>query len=331
MNNLAIGRYRFTLQAEAPFTLTGYPGAMLRGAWGHALRQLACSTGRAECTGCPVREHCRYTTLFEPLPETAQGAARNIPPPYIIEAALARPRRLAQGESWHFEMVLFGAVLSELPLIVWAWQQAASAGFGDQQSPMRLITVEYESAPGDWQPVWASRGHAVQRMTSREPRVEEHAPSLTYRSTKPHQVADNNVKSYTVISSAVIKLITPSRIQHKGRICAPQQLTAEILLTSLWRKIELYLTHYLQMEVPQPPSMQHIRLQPLSLTRQRWERHSRRQQTAMRLDGMLGALELHGSLDDWWPWLWLGQYTHLGKNTSFGLGQYQLKEPCERQ
>ncbi|UYV19472.1 hypothetical protein K1Y77_01980 [Halomonas qaidamensis] len=28
-----ISRYRFTLRADTPFRLTGYPGAMLRGAW----------------------------------------------------------------------------------------------------------------------------------------------------------------------------------------------------------------------------------------------------------------------------------------------------------
>lgn len=319
MNNLAIGRYRFTLLAEAPFTLTGYPGAMLRGAWGHALRQLACSTGRSECSGCPVREHCRYTALFEPLPETAQGTARDIPPPYIVEAALARPRRLTQGEHWHFEMVLFGVALAELPLIIWAWQVAACTGLGDQQSPMRLMKVEYEAAPGSWQPVWEPAGAVLARTPSKPPRVSPHSPSLSLMQAPQHLEQ--------APGSVVMTLITPSRIQHQGRICSPPQLTAEILLTSLWRKIELYLRHHVKVDMPEPPLMEHIRLQSLSLSRQRWERHSRRQQTAMRLDGMLGALQLHGPLDDWWPWLWLGEYTHLGKNSSFGLGQYKLAQP----
>jgi CRISPR/Cas system endoribonuclease Cas6 (RAMP superfamily) len=45
----------------------------------------------------------------------------------------------------------------------------------------------------------------------------------------------------------------------------------------------------------------------------------------MQLGGLLGRLTLSGDrLSDLWPLLWLGQHTHLGKGTSFGLGRYRL-------
>ncbi|UYV19473.1 CRISPR system precrRNA processing endoribonuclease RAMP protein Cas6 [Halomonas qaidamensis] len=77
-------------------------------------------------------------------------------------------------------------------------------------------------------------------------------------------------------------------------------------------------------ELTVPPTTEGILLHSHSLTRQRWARHSNRQQKAMRLDGVTGELTLHGRLEAWWPWLWLGQYTHVGKNTSFGVGQHHL-------
>lgn len=312
--SLPIARYRLTLRAEAPFRLTGYPGAMLRGAWGHALRHLACSTGRPVCNGCPVRGQCRYTPLFEPLPDTAQGAARDIPPPYIVQASLTQPRTMAVGDSWSFEMVLFGKALEELPLIVWAWQWAARAGLGDQQAPMRLVSVAYQLPAGEWQPVWDAGPGAMAVSPAGAPRIRVHHPALT--------LAPANMKP--VPSEGQLCVLTPMRLQHRGQICEPHQLTADILLTRLWRKLELYLAHYTDLTLPALPSREGILLQPLSLVRQRWERHSRRQQKAMRLDGVVGTLSLHGPLEAWWPWLWLGQYTHLGKNTSFGLGQYRL-------
>ncbi|MDP4559165.1 CRISPR system precrRNA processing endoribonuclease RAMP protein Cas6 [Halomonas meridiana] len=314
-SSLPIARYRFTLLTETPFRLTGYPGAMLRGAWGHALRYLACSTGSPECAGCPVREHCRYTQLFEPLPDTAQGAARDIPPPYIVQAALAQPRALARGDTWSFEMVLFGKALAELPLIIWAWQLAARDGLGDQQSPMCLVSVEHETSSGEWQPVWKNSPGSALGKPPRAPRVQAHVPALAMEQQANH---------HAMPLGASMTLLTPMRLQHKGRICEPQHLTANILLNSLWRKLELYMEHYTGLPLPAMPPRDGILLQPLSLARQRWERHSRRQQKAMRLDGMLGTLSLHGPLAEWWPWLWLGQYTHLGKNSSFGLGQYRL-------
>lgn len=311
---LPIARYRFTLRTDSPFRLTGYPGAMLRGAWGHALRRLACSTGSPDCQGCPVRAGCPYSQLFEPLPDTTTGAARDIPPPYLVQAPLSEPRSLANQATWTFEMVLFGQALDALPLIVWAWQHAARDGLGDQQAPMSLMSVAYESAPGDWQCIWQTTPAAVSCKVAKAPRLQAHSPALpTARALKAEPP-----------TAASVTLLTPLRLQHHGRICDPQHLTADIVLTSLWRKIELYLGHYAETVLPPMPAREGILLQPLSLQRQRFERHSRRQQKSMRLDGLLGRLSLHGPLEGWWPWLWLGQYTHLGKNTSFGLGQYQL-------
>ncbi|MGY4878187.1 CRISPR system precrRNA processing endoribonuclease RAMP protein Cas6 [Vreelandella aquamarina] len=313
-STLPVARYRLTLRADAPFRLTGYPGAMLRGAWGHALRRLACSTASPVCQGCPVRQQCRYTQLFEPLPDTTKGAARDIPPPYIVQAALARPREMAVGDTWAFEMVLFGKALEELPLIIWAWQMAAQAGLGDQQTPMSLVRVDYQPAVGPEQTVWEAGSTTLVSTSTRAPRLEPHHPALSLASASPERV----------LTGGRLNVLTPMRLQHKGRICEPHQLNADILLSSLWRKLELYLEHYVGLTLPAMPSREGILLQPLSLARQRWERHSRRQHKAMRLDGMVGTLSLHGPLEAWWPVLWLGQYTHLGKNTSFGLGQYQL-------
>lgn len=54
-------------------------------------------------------------------------------------------------------------------------------------------------------------------------------------------------------------------------------------------------------------------------------RWSSRQQQSMKLGGLLGRLPLPAAgLDQLWPLLWFGQYVHLGKNTSFGLGQYRV-------
>ena len=48
----------------------------------------------------------------------------------------------------------------------------------------------------------------------------------------------------------------------------------------------------------------------------------------MTLGGVLGRWTLHGSpeaLAALWPWLWLGQWHHVGKNATMGLGGYALQ------
>jgi len=57
-----------------------------------------------------------------------------------------------------------------------------------------------------------------------------------------------------------------------------------------------------------------------------WTRYSGRQKESMKMGGLLGDLRLHGlGLSTFWPALWHGQWVHLGKGTSFGLGVYRVE------
>jgi hypothetical protein len=55
-----------------------------------------------------------------------------------------------------------------------------------------------------------------------------------------------------------------------------------------------------------------------------WERYSARQETWMSLGGWLGEISYRGDFGEFMPWLRLGEWTHVGKATSFGLGRYIL-------
>jgi hypothetical protein len=45
----------------------------------------------------------------------------------------------------------------------------------------------------------------------------------------------------------------------------------------------------------------------------------------MNLGGVVGAWTLTGALGPFVPWLRLGQWLHLGKSATMGLGGYQLE------
>jgi hypothetical protein len=63
-----------------------------------------------------------------------------------------------------------------------------------------------------------------------------------------------------------------------------------------------------------------------------WTRYSSRQDRRMKLGGLVGEAEYEGALDAAWPFLEFGQWTHVGKNATFGLGRYEIvaRLPVER-
>jgi CRISPR-associated endoribonuclease Cas6 len=55
-----------------------------------------------------------------------------------------------------------------------------------------------------------------------------------------------------------------------------------------------------------------------------WERYSARQDARMKLGGFLGRVTYRGDLQPFLPLLRLGEFVHIGKGTSFGLGKYEI-------
>jgi hypothetical protein len=60
------------------------------------------------------------------------------------------------------------------------------------------------------------------------------------------------------------------------------------------------------------------------LERVRWERYSSTHGGKHPLSGLRGTLHLEAVAEELWPYLVVGQWWHLGKGSSFGMGQYAL-------
>jgi CRISPR/Cas system endoribonuclease Cas6 (RAMP superfamily) len=45
----------------------------------------------------------------------------------------------------------------------------------------------------------------------------------------------------------------------------------------------------------------------------------------MKIGGFIGDIVFKGNLEKFMDFLWLGEWIHLGKATSFGFGKYKIK------
>ncbi len=303
---LPLARYRFHLRATTPLNLPEWPGSVLRGAFGHALRKLACMTRQKDCQGCPLHGTCPYPAIFAPPPVAHQLQHFSQPPaPYVIEPAGWGARRLAAGESYCFDMVLVGRALRELPLIAITWRHALQGGVGPGDGRAELTAIGQIAVDGAEHTVYTPESGSFREHDTAGPRP-------------PAAAAD----------SITLDLLSPLRLQENGRALPPNRLTAEVLLMASVRRASLMAEFHgagapgwnfsaLKMAAAAVDSEKQLKWQE-------WTRRSSRQQKIMQLGGVVGRWTLRGNLAPFLPALNLGQWLHVGKETVFGLGRYAL-------
>ncbi|NEV64426.1 CRISPR system precrRNA processing endoribonuclease RAMP protein Cas6 [Thiorhodococcus minor] len=305
-----IARFRFHFEAQEPIRLPDYPGSAWRGLLGHGLRRTACVTRQRTCDGCLLAQQCVYSTLFETPapPHHAQSGYTAMPHPFVLDIDPTAPRRLAPGDAFALGIHLIGAAISQAPYLIHALGVAGQRGFGREGGRFALTGVSRERTLGadHWDQVYTVEG-GVYRAHEMAPLSPPPAPSAVR-----------------------LRLITPLRIKRDGHFLGARDLASGDLIRALYRRLRTLAS--LQGGDPTtfdlhtlPADPKDLGWQPRWLRWHEWTRYSSRQDTLMQLGGLIGEIDLGGpALTALWPALWLGQWTHVGKGTAFGLGGYRL-------
>ncbi|MDP2824006.1 MAG: CRISPR system precrRNA processing endoribonuclease RAMP protein Cas6 [Sulfuritalea sp.] len=306
---LPLTRYRFDCIAQTPIRLPDYAGSLLRGAFGRALRQVACITREKDCTPCALKRGCPYTAVFAPgKPETPHPFLQNsdIPAPYVIEPPDWGAHVVGAEDRFSFHMVLIGRALEHLPIVILAWRRALARGLGAGDGTAELAAVAGE----DGQTLY----------TPQDGRI---APGKLAGAVPPAPTLATSLPTIT------LRFSTPLRLQHSGNALPPHRLTPRPLILAAARRASL-LGEFHGNGAP-AIDWKALAAEADALSDQRrlewrdWTRYSSRQKQVMTLGGAIGEWTLKGDFTHAWPWLYLGQWLHLGKETVFGLGGYQLE------
>jgi hypothetical protein len=298
-----IARFRFEFEAQTPIRLPEYAGSMLRGAFGSALRRTACMTREKDCKACPLYRSCPYPAIFEtPAPDTHPlQKFSQVPNPYIIEPPAWGERVYQTGDILAFNMVLIGRALRQLPLISYAWQRAFAHEIGHGTAKLRDI---YHLSAGDTVRIYEADNN----------RLHPHIEQL--------QLPVLQGEAFT------LDFHTPLRLQENGRALLPANLTARDLLMALARRTSLLM----EFHTDQSAGLDFAVLAELAgnvpythdLQWRDWTRYSSRQQQKMQLGGATGQWQLRQVPFPFHALLQVGQWLHIGKNASFGLGGYKI-------
>jgi len=300
-------RYRFNCVADTPLHLREYAGSTLRGAFGHALKKTVCVTHEADCKACALYRSCAYPAVFEPPAPATHSVQKfsQIPAPFVVEPPPWGERHYAPGEGFSFHMVLVGHALKHLPLIIHAWQRALGAGVGVGDGRAQLAHVQHCLPDGDTC-IFDSADGTLQPHRAELPPAP---PAQTY---------------------VTLDFATQLRLQHNSKPLGVGEISAQRLLVGLIKRSalmsEFHTGQKLDLDFAALADAAGKINDQRHLVWRDWTRYSSRQKQEMQLGGVIGQWTLTGDLAPFWPFLHLGQWLHVGKNASFGLGRYVLQD-----
>ena len=296
-------RYRMAFRVTSPVTLPEYSGSAIRGAFGRSLRRVCCMTHQNNCKSCPLYRSCPYTMIFETPPpmEHPLQAFSQIPNAYVIEPPTWGSRNYGVGEELSFHVVLCGRAIGYLSLVVYAMQKAFEFNIGKGNAELTGVFS-----------------------------VTEDGEKFIYDQQCERILPHGKATAITIpdTDSLAISVQTPLRIQINGSMLGPDNFSVHTLMMALVRRVallhEFQCSESLELDFQNLAERSHMVKAEMDLQLRDWIRYSSRQQNRMHLGGVVGTILLT-NLPREIVALWkIAEYSHVGKNATFGLGKVAI-------
>ena len=305
----------FVCQMQSCGFFYAYNGSMLRGALGGSLRRTVCMTQKKDCTQCMLAATCIFPRLFTAAaaPEKC-GTAPMIPPPFCLLPSLEGQRVYEAGENFSFTLKLFSYAVDYLPYFIHAFTLAGRKGLGGGaehgQGIFRIVDVVQ-----DGRSVYDAEAECLRPCAPRDLSIPAFCPVQQE-------------------GSLDVRLLTPLRFKHENHLSADLDFFQLMLL--IIRRIRSLLA--LDGEAFLLPREEFsalarvasdVRLEKNDLVWQDWSRYSGRQNTRMKLGGLIGRIRYRGPVASFEEYLDFARHVHIGKPTSFGLGAFSRAQDKE--
>ena len=320
LKHLRIARFCFLLQALAPMTLPTYKGSTLRGKFGHTLKKVICAAKYKQCKDCILKPRCLYIYLFETeaYPGYAQsGYSRDLPRPFVLVPPLEKKQIYKEGETFICELVLIGKAVEYLPYFVFTMEEMGRSEMRQDGWRYRVIQVEHIGPMAPNQVIYSGE--------------EKILHSLTFTVTGKDLM---NLWANQTTTRMSLQFLTPIRLKHHEHFSDTPEFHV-LFRRLLDRIIALSWCHE---EISSDPDLQALKMdaEKIRMTAHQtwwhdWERYSNRQGTRMKLGGLLGTVTYEGDLTPFLPYLALGEWVHVGKGATFGLGKYRIIREDKRE
>jgi len=299
-------RVLIKLKATEPVSLPLFKGGILPSAYGIAFRKVSCLFHNRQCEVCLLRRSCVWSYVFDTPRPPAAGIlpqVDTVPHPFVIEPPDTETTVLKKGDSLVFQLILFWRATQFLACFIYAFEQLAEQGLGRPRKPFHLTGIYQHNRL-----IYDYKKMALVRQPT--------AMQLNLLASDGE--ATNHVR---------ITFLTPTRLTVQGKLC--RRAGFDIVIRGLLRRFWLLsYFHDQPVEIDYRSlinAAQQIELKEAVFAGADWGHFSRRQNRMVESNGITGWAVYKCELGQFLPILRAGEILHIGKNTSFGMGKYQLE------
>lgn len=307
-----IAKFRFYLKPLEPIILPNYKGSALRGGFGSIFKKTVCINFHKECDSCVLRNKCAYAYIFEtPFPQNLIDKTKfkmAYPPhPYIIEPPFNSQLKFNPDDEFTFNLILIGKGIEYFPYFIFVFEELGKHGLGKGKGKYKLVRVE------------DIKGETIYHSE----RLKNSFEHITLQDII-NQYQQAETKNYSKIK---VHFLTPTRIISEEELI--RKIDFQKFITYLLRRISLLSVFHCEEQL----DFDYFNLlNDTDLIKSgeeqfkwfEWGRYSSKQAHRIRTGGFVGNVSFNGALDKFLPFIKLGEYIHIGKQTSFGLGKYEI-------
>lgn len=289
-----------SLVSKQEIKLPEFDGSFLRGAFGHALRETACVNPELPCMKCIHTSRCLYFQIFETTdPSQKNNGFVNKPHPYILKLDKANP--FSSSKEIHFSMILLGDWSLYLPYLVYSFKKMGELGLGKNRIPFQLKEV---------------RDAIHQEILYQNGKLISNHLSLSSLRDYVEKELDKGNYNYVLLN-----FLTPVKFVRKG--IEENRLTEESLIFFVKHRYETIHRFYGKF-YPYDLENFHLSFRVVEEDHLSWSRYSNRQGKKHPMSGILGSYVIYVKNARFAEILKTFEILHLGKNTTFGLGEVRV-------
>jgi hypothetical protein len=305
-------RFRFHFRSAGTLFFPVYKsGNVVRGAFGGIFRKLVCIPSCHDAKTCGIRADCPYARVFEPQAARGEGPSglADWPRPFVFRAAHLDGRTILPEEAFHFDVHIFDVRDPALPYFVQAFAQLAREGLGPGRGRAELTSVDQLDL---------TEARVAQVFDGEQLGMRElAAPNVANLSETPAQA--DRVR---------VRFVTPTELKAGHELADRPEFG--ILFGRLRDRISTLRANYgagpLEIDFRgMGERAAQVRMTQCDLQMHSADRLSSRTGQRHPIGGFVGEAEYEGQLGEFLPYLQLGKWVGVGRQTVWGKGEMEVR------